>query len=454
MNAEESNSRRLRELAEKPVGRLLWQYSLPAVTGMLVMALYNVIDRMFIGQGVGPEAIAGLAFTFPVMNLSTALGVLIGVGSSARLSVLLGAGDNKGAHRIVGNELVLTLVIGVAYVALFGIFLRPMLEWFGADEVTLPYAYDFLLPQLPAMLMANITYSFNNVMRSTGYPGCAMVTMLIGAAVNIALDPIFIFSLGMGIKGAAIATDIAMGVSMIFVLAHFLRKDVTVSFRRATYRLHGKTIWEITSIGAAPFLVNVAGCLINILIVHTISRYNSTSDLAAMGIFVTFTSLLVTVILGICQGLQPILGYNYGAGKTKRLKKVFMYAVWASTAICFSGSLMGWFCPELIARVFSSDEGLVTATSSALRLAISAFATVGFQIISTCLFQSLNFAGRSIFLSLCRQVIFLIPLLLWLPELWGLKGVWSSFPLADLCSFTVSVIMVSLVFRRIARKGA
>lgn len=441
--------RRLEELATMPVGRLLWKYSLPAVTGMLVMALYNVIDRMFIGQGVGADAIAGLSLTFPVMSLGTALGVLIGVGSAARLSMLLGAKDMKGAERVVGNELVLTIVIGLIYVSLFGIFMEPMLIWFGADEVTLPYAYQFLMWQLPAMLLANITYSFNNVMRASGYPGRAMFTMIIGAVTNVVLDPIMIFGMDMGIKGASIATDISMTVSAIFVVAHFMRHDVTISFRRAEYRLHGRTLWEIVSLGAAPALINAASCLINIMIVKTLRKYGDNFDLAAMGIFVTYTNLLVVAMLGICQGLQPIMGYNYGAGLFHRLKRVFGLAVAASTIIGAVGTIIALAWPEIIARIFNGDPRLIDVTSHSLRLVIWAFWTVGIQIMATALFQSTNRAGASIFISLCRQVIFLVPLLYFMPDFLGKTGVWLSFPISDLCSTIATLIMVGLMFHRL-----
>lgn len=216
-----------------PVGRLLWRYSLPAIIGMMVMALYNCIDRIFIGQGVGPEAISGLAVTFPVMNLSAAFGVLIGGGAAARTSILLGAKDHEGAERVLGNSLLLTLVIGTLYTSLFGIFVDDILLAFGATAVTLPYARDFMLWIIPGMIVINITFSFNNIMRASGYPVKAMVTMLIGAVCNVILAPIFIFWLDLGIKGAAIATDISMAISAVFVMRHFFRKDSTVQIGRA-----------------------------------------------------------------------------------------------------------------------------------------------------------------------------------------------------------------------------
>ncbi|MDE7408133.1 MAG: polysaccharide biosynthesis C-terminal domain-containing protein, partial [Muribaculaceae bacterium] len=254
---------KLQALISQPVGRLLLAYSLPAVAGMVVTSLYNVIDRIFIGRGVGPDAIAGLAITFPVMNLSTAIGVLIGAGASARVSILLGANDLRGAENVLGNALVLSVANALIYISLFAMFLDPILMAFGASEATLPYAHDFLLYLLPGMLVMNLAFSFNNVMRASGYPVRAMVTMFIGTFVNLILAPVFIFVLGWGIKGAAIATDISMTVSAIFVMAHFVMPSSTLHFKKGIYRLKWHVIAGIVSIGAAPSLVNLAGSAIN-----------------------------------------------------------------------------------------------------------------------------------------------------------------------------------------------
>ena len=254
-----NDTRKLRELAEMPIARLLWKYSLPSVVGMMVMQLYNVIDRIVIGQVVGPKAIAGLAITFPVMNIATALGVLIGAGATARISLYLGAGDLNGARRILGNALTLTLTIGIIYIGLFAIFMSPVLRLFGADQDTLPYARDFMMYILPGLLMTNLTFTFNNMMRATGFPTRAMLTMFIGFGLNILLAPTFVYLLGLGIKGAAIATDISMTVSMIFVMRHFCSKrNGPVIFTPGIYRISWPLVWGIIGIGAAPAIINVA----------------------------------------------------------------------------------------------------------------------------------------------------------------------------------------------------
>lgn len=258
------------DLSTRPIGRLLWEYSMPAIVGMVVMSLYNVIDRIFIGRGVGAEAIAGLAITFPVMNISAAIGVLIGAGAAARVSIMLGQRDRRGAEEVLGNSTVLILVNAIVYLTFFAIFLDDILRLFGASDITLPYAHDFMAYLLPGMLIMNVMYSLNNVMRATGYPKQAMITMFIGAGCNVVLAPIFIFVLDMGIKGAAIATDISMTVGMIFVLAHFFNKKSTVHFRRGIYRLKWRIIIGIIGIGAAPSIINAASCAINILINRTL----------------------------------------------------------------------------------------------------------------------------------------------------------------------------------------
>lgn len=442
INRRDEDKKKLDELATEPVGRLLWRYSLPAVVGMLVMSLYNVIDRIFIGQGVGAEAITGLAITFPVMNVASALGVLIGAGASARISIMLGANDHRGARLVLGNSLTLIMVIAVTYLTVFAIFLDDILVAFGASEASLPYAHDFMSYLLPGMLMMNLSFSFNNIMRASGYPVRAMVTMFIGAGCNVVLAPIFIFVLGWGIKGAAIATDISMTVSMLFVMGHFMMPGSTLHFTRGIFRLRRKIVIGIVSIGAAPSLVNFASCFINVIINKSLYHYGGDTAIGAAGIFTTYTSLLCMVVVGICQGMQPIIGYNYGAGQLHRLKRAYWLAVAVATAIVSSGAAFGLSFPSVIARAFTVDAGLIAATDRALSLSLLAFFFVGFQIVSTTFFQSIGQAGKSIFLSLTRQVLFLIPLLLLLPRYLHLDGVWLSFPASDIIATIVTASMM------------
>lgn len=445
--------KRLNELAERPVGRLLWEYSLPAVVGMLVMALYNVVDRIFIGQCVGPDAIAGLAISFPMMSLATAMGVLIGVGASACISIKLGASRLDEAQQILGNAFILTLIIGITYMTLFVIYIDPMLRLFGASDATLPYARSYMLVLMPGLLLTNITYGFNNIMRASGYPRRAMLTMIIGAVVNVALDPLFILVFDWGIAGASMATVIAMAVSAGFVLAHFMRRDVILRFKRGIYRLRFGIITGIISIGAAPAIVNAASCAVNALANHSLLSYGSDRDIGAAGIMVTYTSLLVTIVLGLCQGLQPIVGYNYGAGNMHRLRRAFFLAVAAASVVTCVGGLYGFFWPSTIARVFTTDADLIASTDRALGICLAVFPVVGFQIISTCFFQSIGKATESIIVGLLRQVIFLIPLLIYLPRFFNVEGVWMAFPISDAVATVVTLVLLVRQFRELKAKA-
>lgn len=449
--AEADNAAALNGLATRPVGALLWQYSVPAVAGMVVVSLYNVIDRIFIGRGVGPDAISGLAITFPLMNLSTALGVLVGAGASARVSIMLGAKRLREAQTILGNSLVMLLIFATIYITTFAVFLDPLLRAFGASDRTLPYAHDFMSVLLPGMLLMNLSFSLNNIQRASGYPRRAMMTMILSAVANAILAPIFIFGLDMGIRGAALATDLAMAGTLVFVLWHFFDRRSNLHFTSGTYRLRRTVVISIIGIGAAPSLVNAASSLINFLINNTMYAYGGDNAVGAAGIFSTYASLITMIIIGICQGMQPVVGYNYGAGKLHRLRRAYILTLAAATIL----SILGWcgaiFIPEAIASIFTTDADLVNATAHGLSLALPAFVFVGFQIVSTNFFQSIGRVGKSIFLGLSRQVLFLIPLLLIMPGMWGLNGVWLSFPIADLFATAVTVILIIMEFRRLRK---
>ena len=443
------NKNSILQLGSEPIGKLLWRYSIPAIVGIVVMQLYNIVDRIFIGQGVGSEAIAGLAITFPVMNLSAAVGTLIGQGAAARISIVLGQNDKRRAELILGNSLVLTLLLGFTYISLIAIFLDDILLLFGASEVTLPYARDFMAYILPGMLMMNLCFSFNNIMRASGYPTKAMVTMFIGAGLNVILAPIFIFVLGLGIKGAAIATDIAMTISMIFVMWHFFSKKSELHFKPGIYRLRWSIFTAITAIGAAPFVVNMAGSALNAIVNNVLHQYGGDDAVGALGILMTYAQLLVMIVIGITQGMQPIIGYNYGARKFHRLKRAFWLSVAAASVVTTLGALSAQFFPEYIARAFTTDTDLIEKTAQALRIALLVFWAVGFQIVATNLFQSLGLASKSIFLSLTRQILFLLPLIYILSKAFGLTGVWVAYSTSDIVATLVTTVMVFLQMRKI-----
>lgn len=439
----------INKLGTGKIGRLLWDYSIPAVIGMLVMSLYNVVDRIFIGQGVGTDAITGLTITFPVMNISAAIGVLIGAGSSARVSIMLGAKNKRGAELALGNSLTLIIINACIYISLMYIFLDWILMKFGASEATLPYARDFMTFILPGMLVMNIGFSLNNVMRASGYPIKAMNSMFIGAGLNLILAPTFIFGLNLGIKGAAIATDISMSIFTAYVLWHFCSKKSTLHFTKGSFKLQIAIVMSIIGIGAAPAMVNLASCFINAIINNNLLRFGGDNAVAAAGIFTTYTSLICMTVVGICQGMQPIVGYNYGAGNFHRLKHAYWLTVGCATVLVTAGAAFGLSFPDLIGRAFTTDPGLIEVTSHGLSIALLCFFVVGFQIVSTTFFQSIGKVGQSIFLSLTRQVLFLIPLLLIMTHYFRLDGVWMSFPISDLFATLVTTVMIAVQFKKI-----
>ncbi|MDE5881869.1 MAG: polysaccharide biosynthesis C-terminal domain-containing protein, partial [Muribaculaceae bacterium] len=314
------NAGRLQELGSGKIWKLLLKYSLPAVVGTVVSAVYNIIDSIVIGHAIDdPNVVSGIAVTFPVMNLATALGMLIGAGSATRVSIVMGQNNKRGAEIILGNSVQLTVLIGITYITLFAIFLDPILKVFGASPNSLPYAREFLLWVLPGMVLMNLTFSYNNVMRATGYPGKAMYTNMIGACMNAILAPLFLFGFHWGIKGAAIATDISMLVTAFFVMSHFFQKKSTLHFVKGTFKFNWPVIKSILYIGMAPFLINVAGSAINAIVNNSLLSYGGDDAIASVVVFNRFVTIFVFIVIGICQGMQPILGYNYGARKFDRL---------------------------------------------------------------------------------------------------------------------------------------
>ena len=419
------------KLETEPVGKLLWQYAVPAIVGTMVMSLYTIIDRIFIGQGVGPDAISGLALTFPIMNLTAAVGMLVGAGASARISIVLGQKDPVRAEKILGNSLVLTLALAACYILFFIFFMDDILRQFGGSDKTIPYAREFLFYLLPGMALTNLCYSFNNMMRASGYPQKAMITMLIGAVMNVILDPIFIFWFKMGIKGAAIATVISMAVSTAFVMYHFIGKESSIRFHKHSFRLQGQIIRNIVSIGMSPFLINLTASAVAIFMNTSLQKYGGDTAIGAFGIINSYGMLIVMLIIGLCQGMQPIVGFNFGAGNLQRMQKALTLTATVATIITSLGFIGSTFFPHYLARAFTTDTHLIDVSSVGLRITMMMFPIVGAQIVITNFFQSIGKASISIFLSLSRQVLFLIPAILLLPRIWGLDGVWSASPTAD-----------------------
>lgn len=441
---------RLKELGEAPVGKLLLKYSLPAVVGTVVMAIYNIIDSVVIGHAIDdPNVVSGIAVTFPVMNLATALGMLIGAGAATRVSIVMGQNDRNRAELILGNSVLLTIIIGCSYMAGFAIFMKPILTLFGASPNSMPYAYEFLMWVLPGMLLMNLTFSYNNVMRASGYPGKAMYTNLIGAGLNIILAPLFLFGFHWGIRGAAIATDISMLVTAFFVMGHFFNQKNTLAFKKGTFKFNWPIIKSVIYIGMSPFLINVAGASINAIINTSLLRYGGDNAIAAVVVFNRFVTIFVMIVIGICQGMQPILGYNYGSGRLGRLFKTLRLAATVGFSVTTVGALVGHFFPQAIAAMFMQDEAQIKCAVNCIKITTIGFWMVGFQIVATNFFQSLGMAGKSVFLSLTRQILFMVPMLLILPPVWGLDGVWSCFPICDVLATIVATFMLIWQLKRI-----
>lgn len=421
-------------LEREKVSALLLHYAIPAVIGTMVNALYNIVDRIFIGQGVGPFAMAGLTLTFPILLFLQAFGMLVGAGAATRVSIYLGRKEHEMAEKVLGNAFTLTFFFSAITIIPSMIFLKDLLVWFGGSEQTIPYAEEYLYIAIPGNLLASLSFGFNAVMRASGYPKKAMFTMMIGAVLNVILDPVFIFWFDMGIQGAAIATVISMAVSAAYVMCHFVNKESIVRFHRKCFKPEGVVIASILTIGVSPFAMQLAGSLVTVVMNHALKEYGGDLAIGASGIVTSVAMLLVMLIIGIAQGMQPIVGFNYGAGLHKRVQETLKLVIITSTCITGTGFLCSLLFPEWIVRAFTNDAELTAISANALRLTLVAFAVVGSQIAISQFFQSIGIAWKAMFLSLSRQCLFLIPAILILPRYWGLDGVWLASPLSDVAA--------------------
>lgn len=438
-------------LGTKSIGKLLVQYSVPAIIAMVATSLYNIIDSIFIGRGVGPMAISGLAITFPLMNLVVAFCTIIAVGGATISSIFLGQKNVARATDVVNNVLTLCVAHSVIFGGLTLLFLDPILLFFGATPETLPYARDFMTVILLGTPIAYVFIGLNNLMRATGYPKKAMISALISVICNVVLAPIFIFSFGWGIKGAAFATVCSQFVAFLWVLSHFINRKSFIHFK-----LHNKWFfWPIAkrmySIGLSPFLMNVCACVVVIFINRALLECGGDDGnlaVGAFGIINRTTMFFVMIVFGVTQGMQPILGYNYGAGNIERVKKTLYYGLRIGIAI----TLVGWFVtelfPDMVSSLFTTDEGLTKIARDGFRIYFICFPVVGCQIVIQNYFQSIGKPVISIFLSLTRQLIFLIPPLLILPGLFGIDGVWISMTSSDFLAFVLAVVTLIVMNRR------
>lgn len=424
-------------LETQPVGKLLWQYALPAVVTQVVASVYNIVDRVFLGQYVGALAIAGLAITLPLMNIIHALGSLVGVGASSRMSIVLGRKDVRWAEKILGNSMLLTFFFGVLFVAGGYLFMDRILELFGASHDTIGYAREYMRIVLPGMFFTTMTFNLTGLIRASGYPTKSMWIMAGGAILNIFLDALFIMVLGWGIAGAATATTISMFSTAVVAVLHFVNPHSFIRFKRHAWAPKLYIFRNVLLIGMSPFLMNFAASFVVALLNSQLIRYGGDLAVGAYGIVNTYAMFLVMFILGICQGMQPIAGYNYGAGHNHRLRHVFTLTMKVSVAVGFVGALLAMVVPRIILRAFTDSDALLDIGTPALRYLNVMMPLIAFTIANSQFFQSIDKPWIAIATSLSRQVLFLIPLMFVIPAVRvsmggdGLTGLWLTCTVCD-----------------------
>lgn len=443
----------LTELSEKPVFSLLLQYAIPAIVAMVASSLYNIVDGIFIGQGVGAGAIMGLAITMPIMNLSAAFGAMVGVGGSTLLSVKLGEKDYNFAAKILGNVITLNCIIGIGLGAVMLLFLDPILRFFGASDYTIPYARDFMVIVLIGNVFTHLFLGLNAMLRSSGKPKKAMKATIMTVIINIALAPLFIFVLHLGIRGAALATVLSQLIVLLWQFKLFSNPNELIHLRRDTYRLERRLVTGSLSIGLSPFLINLCACIVVIIINKQLVSYGGDVAVGAYGIANRMMFFFVMVVIGINQGMQPIAGFNFGAKHYTRLNQVLKYAITIATGIWIVGFIVCVLLATPVASAFTNDEELLKEAAHALRVMNLVVPIIGFQMITIGFFQSIGKAGISIFLSLTRQLLFLVPLLLILPNFFGLEGIWYSVPIADGTAAITAAIVLIYHMRKFKMRG-
>ncbi len=426
-------------LGTKPVGQLLWQYALPAIVAMTASSLYNIIDRAFIGQVVGPEAIAGLGITFPFMNLSGAFGAAVGIGASTCISVKLGQKDYKRAGNLLGNTVTLNLIIGVVFMAVSLLFLDPILRFFGASDTTLPYAREFMTVILLGNVITHMYFGMNAVLRAAGKPRHAMYSVLFTVAMNIVLVIAFVWWFRWGIRGAALATITAQSMALCWQMWLFSDKNELLHLKRGIYRLRADLVRNIISIGISPFLMNVTSCVIVIFMNNQFVRYGGDMAVGAYSIANSVVMVFFMFVIGVTQGMQPIVGYNFGAEKYDRMLRCLWLAITAATLILLVGWSLSMLFPRQIARIFTTDDTLLNMSARGIKIDMMVFFVVGSQAVITNFFQCIGKVKISIFLSLSRQLIMLLPMAYAFPLFWGLDGVWYSMPASDLAAFLMTI---------------
>ena len=446
------NKKATLELGTKPVGKLLTQYALPAIIAMTAASLYNIIDRVFIGQVVGPMAISGLAITFPFMILAAAFGAAVGVGAATTISVKLGQKDYESAENTLGNTITLNLIIGLAFGGICLLFLDPILRFFGASDTTLPYARDFMQIILAGNVFSHMYFGMNAVLRAASKPRMAMFATIFTVAMNILLDTVFILWWHWGIKGAAFATVISQVLALCWQMKLFSNKNELLHLKRGIYKLKANLVRNIISIGISPFLMNACACIIVIFINNQLVKFGGDIAVGAYGIANSIAMIFIMFVIGLNQGMQPIAGYNYGAQQYGRMMRVVKLSIITAICIMLTGWTLAMFAPYYCARMFTKDPELIKGSIKAIQIIMMMYPFIGCQMVITNFFQCIGKVKISIFLSLSRQLLFLLPLLVLLPNFYGINGVWASMPTSDLISVIVAISIMTVYLRRFKKE--
>ena len=440
---------RTAELGTAPVHQLLWKYSLPAIIAMTASSLYNIVDSIYIGHGCGALALGALTVAKPFMDICAAFGSLVGVGASSLLAIYLGEKDYDRANRVLGNVIVMNILLSSIVMAVGLLWLDPILMAFGASEDTLLYAHEYMEIILYGNILTHIYFGLNSMLRSAGHPRFSMVATIVAVTVNIILDPIFIFGLDMGVRGAALATVISQAVAVIWQLTKFLDKNELIRFHRGIWRLNRHITGRALAIGMSPFLTNLAHCFVVIIINNQLKAFGGDMAIASYGVINRLTFVFAMMVMGLNQGMQPIAGFNYGAKHYDRMLQSFYLTCLYATGVMSIVFCLGECCPELVTKMFTHDPVLISQTIRPMRIICSTMLIIGFQMVTGNLFTSIGKAGKAIFLSLTRQVLYLIPLTLLMPMLFNnpLDGVWWAIPTSDTLA-AITAVIVLLASRR------
>ena len=448
------NQKQITELGTASIRSLLLKYAMPGIIAMTAMSLYNMVDSIFIGHGVGALALSGLTVAKPFMDICAAFGTLVGVGASSLVAIKLGEKDYRSANDILANVIILNVLLGAIIMAVGLFWLDPILYAFGASEATIVYAREYMEIILLGNILTHIYYGLNSMLRSVGHPRISMYATILAVSLNVILDPIFIFVLDMGVRGAALATILSQLVSVIVELIIFLNPKEVIHFHRGIWRLRRDITMRALGIGTAPFLMHMAACFVVIVLNNQLLRYGGDMEIATFGMTNRFIFFFVMIVMGIQQGMQPIVGYNYGAQLYQRMLRAFKLAVYCATCVMTSLFLFGEIWPEGFIRLFTHDEALIAQSITPARIMLAVMFAIGFPMITGNFYTSIGMAPKAIFLSLTRQVLFLIPLIIGLPLLFEslgiapIWGVWWSWPISD----SLSVITAMIVFNRDMRK--